>query len=73
MKLTNSSGSGILMLKANSTVRVYTKKRNFQKERQPVWSATKRKVFKIEESHGQKFCHVEGYIKPLMRHEILKL
>jgi cytochrome c biogenesis factor len=56
-----------------ATVRVYTKKRNFQKERQPVWSVTKHKVNKIEESHGQKFYHVEGYAKPLMRHEILKL
>ena len=57
----------------DSDVRVYTKKRNFQKERQPVWSATKHKVNKVEESHGQKFYHVEGYAKPLMRHEILKL
>ena len=36
----------------DSDVRVYTKKRNFQKERQPVWSATKHKVNKIEASHG---------------------
>ena len=57
----------------DSDVRVYTKKRNFQKERQPVWSVTKHKVSKIEESHGQKFYHVEGYAKPLMRHEILAL
>ena len=60
-------------VEADNTVRVYTKKRNFQKERQPVWSTTKHKVSKIEESHGQKFYHVEGYAKPLMRHEILEL
>ena len=50
----------------DSDVRVYTKKRNFQKERQPVWSSTKHKVNKIEESHGQKDHHVEAYTKPLM-------
>ena len=57
----------------DSTVRVYTKKRNFQTQRQPVWSTTKHNVNKIEVSHGQMFYHVQGSAKPLMRHEIFAL
>jgi hypothetical protein len=53
-------------------VRIYTKKKNFQKERVPVWSQYKYKVTKIETSHGQRFYYVDGQTKPMMRHEILK-
>ena len=52
-------------------VRIYTKKPNFSKERVPVWSATRFKVERIEESHGQQFYHVAGRDRPLLRHEIL--
>ena len=52
-------------------VRVYTKKKNFQKERVGVWSENKYKVIKIEESHGQKFYYTEGRERPLLRHEML--
>jgi len=52
-------------------VRVYTKKKNFQKERVPIWSENKYKVSKIDVSHGQRFYFLEGRERPLMRHEIL--
>jgi hypothetical protein len=52
-------------------IRIYTKKKNFQKERVPIWSNNKYKVIKIEESHGQNFYHIEGRARPLLRHEIL--
>ena len=57
----------------NDYVRVFTKKKNFQKENVSVWSQHKYKVIKIDESHGQKFYHIDGQTKPMMRHEILKL
>jgi hypothetical protein len=52
-------------------IRIYTKKKNFQKERIPVWSNNKYKVIKIEQSHGQNFYHIEGRDRSLLRHEIL--
>lgn len=60
-------------ISVNDTVRVYTKKKNFQKERVPVWSENKYKVIKIDRSHGQNFYYIEGRDKALMRHEILKV
>lgn len=54
-------------------VRIYTKKKNFQKERFGVWSKTTHKVSRIEQSHGQDFYYIEGREKPLMRHEVLKI
>ena len=52
-------------------VRIYTKKKQFDKERIPVWSDYKYKVDRIEESHGQNFYHLEGLERPYLRHEIL--
>ena len=57
----------------NDTVRVYTKKKNFQKERVPVWSENKYKVIKIDRSHGQNLYYIEGRDTALMRHEIWKV
>ena len=59
-------------ISVNDTVRVYTKKKNFQKERVPVWSENKYTVIKIDRSHGQNFYYIEGRDKALMRHDILK-
>ena len=53
-------------------VRIYTKKKNSQKENISVWSPYKYKVVKIDESQGQKFYHIDGQTRPLLRHEILK-
>jgi hypothetical protein len=60
-------------IKVGDNVRYYVKRKNFQKERIPVWSQTKHAVTEITEDHGQKFYKVEGYNRPLMRHEVLKL
>ena len=59
-------------LEEGDEVRIYTKRKNFAKERVPVWSETKHKVVSIPNSHGQRFYKVEGREKALMRHEILK-
>ena len=52
-------------------VRIYTKKKQFDKERVTVWSDYKYKVDRIEESNGQNFYHVEGVDRPYLRHELL--
>ena len=58
-------------INVGDSVRVYTKKKNFQKERVPVWSENKYKVEDITENFNQKFYHIEGRDRPLLRHEIL--
>ena len=58
-------------INVGDSVRVYTKKKNFQKERAPVWSENKYKVEDITENFNQKFYHIEGRDRPLLRHEIL--
>jgi hypothetical protein len=60
-------------IKENDEVRIYTKKKNFQKERVPVWSLNKYTVNKIVNSHGQDYYYLDGYNKPMLRHEILKI
>ena len=54
-------------------VRYFVKRKNFQKEREPVWSKTLHKITDITQDHGLNFYKVEGYNRPLMRHEVLKL
>jgi hypothetical protein len=58
-------------IKVGDDVRIYTKKKNFQKERVPVWSEAVFEVEEITENYNQKFFHVKGKDKPYMRHEIL--
>ena len=58
-------------ISVGDSVRIYTKKPNFSKERVPVWSINTYIVEKIEEQHGQDFYYVSGRDKPLLRHEIL--
>lgn len=60
-------------INVGDSVRVYTKKKNFQKERVPVWSDNVYKVDEITENFKQQFYHLEGRDKPLLRHEILKV
>ena len=60
-------------VEVNDKVRIYKKKGKFDKERVPVWSENSFNVDKIEVSQGQKFYHVAGRDKPLLRHEILKV
>jgi hypothetical protein len=54
-------------------VRIYTKKKNFQKERVSIWSENVYEVEEITENYNQKFYHVKGKDKPYMRHELLKV
>lgn len=58
-------------IKEGDKVRVYTKKKNFQKERVPVWSENLFTVDKIEEKNNQSFYYLSGRDRPLLRHEIL--
>ena len=41
------------------------------KERAGIWQTETRTVALITESHGQKFYHVTGWVKPLIRADIL--
>jgi hypothetical protein len=47
-------------IKVGDQVRIYTKKKNFQKERVPVWSEATYEVEDITENYTQKFYHVKG-------------
>ena len=54
-----------------SNVKVYRKKANFDKEHVSVWSDLTYKVDRIEEVNHQKFYHVAGRARPLLRNEVL--
>ena len=54
-------------------VRVYQKKKIFDKERVPRWTTETYKVDNISEDFGQKFYKVADWTKPFIRHEILKV
>ena len=58
-------------IKVGDQARIYTKKKNLQKERVPVWSEATYEVEGITENYAQKFFHVKGKDKPYMRHELL--
>jgi hypothetical protein len=58
-------------IKEGDKVRIYTKKKNFQKERYPIWSENLFTVEKIEEKNNQNFYYVSGRDRPLLSHEIL--
>ena len=52
-------------------VRMLQQKTVRSKERAGIWQKEKRTVALITESHGQKFYHVNGWAKPLIRADIL--
>jgi hypothetical protein len=53
-------------------VRIYGKKNKLDKERVPVWSHETYKVKNITgKVFGQSYYELEGYHKPMLRHEIL--
>ena len=54
-------------------VKYYTKKKEFAKEFESLWSKTAYKVKSIEDWHGQKYYTLEGLPDTFMRHEILKV
>ena len=54
-------------------VKLYRKKIITEKENKSYWLSTVYTVDKISVSFGQKYYHLEGYKRPLLRHEILKV
>jgi len=52
-------------------VRMLQQKTVRSKERAGIWQKEKRTVALITGSHGQKFYHVNGWAKPLIRADIL--
>ena len=61
-------------IKVDDKVKVFRKKLiTTQKENTSYWLPTIYTVNKITESFNQKYYHLEGYIRPLLRHEILKV
>jgi hypothetical protein len=60
-------------LAVGDKVRIYRKRKNFDKERVPVWEDGYTKITDIIESHGQKHYKVEDSPIPLIRSNILKI
>jgi hypothetical protein len=56
-----------------SNVKVFKKKTITDKEDNSYWLPDIYKVIEITESFGQKYYHLEGYRRPLLRHELLKI
>ena len=54
-------------------VKIYTKKKRFEKERVSVWSKDSYDIEDIKDSHGQTFYKTSANTRPFMRHEILKV
>ena len=56
-----------------SNVKVFKKKGITDKEDKSYWLPDTYKVINITESFGQKYYQLEGYRRPLLRHELLKV
>ena len=54
-----------------SNVKIFKKKKTFDKESKSTWLPEIYTVDKITESFNQKYYHVVGHPTPLLRHEIL--
>ena len=54
-------------------VKLYRKKIIAEKEDKSYWLPTLYTVDKISVSFEQKYYHLEGYKRPLLRHDILKV
>ena len=60
-------------INVGNKVKIYTKKKLFDKQHKSVWSADSYSVDSIESPHGQSFYKTSASVKPFMRHEILKV
>ena len=60
-------------LNVGDKVRIYKKRKAFDKERVGVWEDGYRRITQIIESHGQKLYKVDNYDRPLIRSNILKI
>ena len=60
-------------ISVGDNVKIYKKKAKFDKEFKSVWLTDVYKVNKIEKHYGQNYYFVDGFKRPLLRHEILKV
>ena len=60
-------------IKVGDKVKVYKKKPTGGKEDLSYWLPTVQTVQEITETFGQKYYHVSGWKKPMLRHELLKV
>ena len=60
-------------IKVGDRVKIYKKKKVFDKERISVWTELSYEVEDIKDEKGQEFYYLSGHYKPLLRHEILKV
>ena len=58
-------------IEIGSKVKIYTKKKQFEKEHVPVWSKTTHILEDITESMNQKYYKVSDFRRPLLRFEML--
>ena len=58
-------------IKVGDRVKIYKKKKVFEKERIPVWTELSYEVEDIKDERGQEFYYLSGYHRPLLRHELL--
>jgi hypothetical protein len=60
-------------LNVGDKVKIYRKRKKFDKERVPVWEDDYTTITDIIEAHGQKLYKVEGSPIPFIRSNILKI
>ena len=60
-------------VKVGDNVRIYKKKKLFEKERKSVWSDNIYEINKIDKFMNQNYYFVNGFTRGFQRHEILKL
>ena len=60
-------------LSVGDKVKIYIKKKRFEKERVSVWSKEMYKVERIDDLQGQYLYKTSSDVKPFMRHELLKI
>ncbi len=58
-------------ISVGDNVKIYKKKSLLEKERVSTWTKDKYTVDLITETNHQKYYHVRGRERPLLRHEIL--
>ena len=60
-------------IKVGDRVKVYKKKKVFDKERISVWTELSYEVEEIKDEKGQEFYYLSGHDTPLLRHAILRV
>ena len=60
-------------IKVGDRVKVYKKKDKLDKERISVWSPQTYEVEDIKQEKDQEFYYLDGFARPVLRHELLKV